>query len=303
MKVNITTVLLFLLLPSLSFSQEQFNQYFDGADTIQSSIKIHFNGDSTNIWQIGKPQKKLFNAASTIPNALLTDTINNYPSNDSSSFEYTVTPWTNDGILAIQWMQKLDMDAGNDFGLIEFSVDSGDTWKNVFDNPHIYNFYGFDSANVDTFQNNNLAFTGTDTAWKNIWLCYELTWLSDYDSVMVRHTFVSDSVDNEHEGWMIDNLKAHVTILHTVNETEKKEYMTVGPNPTRGRIDIVTKKIDEYHIIEEMELVNVKGQVVQQWSRKPTKFYVDISDHPNGVYFLNVKTNKKAESFKVILEK
>ncbi len=297
-----------LLFPILLCGQN-FTQYFDGADTIcdpsewSSSICITINDDSTNIWQIGSPQKVQFDSAATFPNAILTDTVNHYPINNSSSFQYTVKELFSWGIVAIQWKQKLDMDFGKDGGIIEYSVDAGNTWENAFNSPYVYSFYGYDTSNVDTLQNGNFAFTGTDCVWRDIWLCYDASWLNWNDSILVRHTFLSDSIDNSKEGWMMDNLLMHITIIHTVNEVEQEEYMTISPNPTTGIVNIATKKINDVHIIEKIELVNVEGRVLEQWGISPTKFYVDIGHHPDGIYFLHVKTNIKSEVFKIVLDR
>ena len=43
-----------------------------------------------NIWQIGVPHKTFFNTAYTLPNAIVTDTMNVYPVNNSSAFELIV---------------------------------------------------------------------------------------------------------------------------------------------------------------------------------------------------------------------
>ena len=105
-----------------------------------------------------------------------------------------------------------------------------------------YNFYGFDATNKDTLINGDYAFSGTDTTWKNIWLCFDYSWIISIDNLSFRYTLKSDSVNNNREGWMIDNLISHITLIHTVNEVKEEEYMKVGPNPTSGRIDISTKK-------------------------------------------------------------
>lgn len=307
MKTKIITRLIGLTFPFLGFGQ-YYSQYFDGADTLCESnlssraLCVTIDSGSTNIWQIGLPQKMIFDSAATYPNAIVTDTVNYYPVNNTSSFQYTIDPSTNWGILAIQWKQKLDTDYGFDGGVVEFSVDSGNTWENAFNNPYVYNFYGYDTSNVDTIQNGTMVFTGTDSTWKNIWLCYDMAWLNWNHGILVRHTFLSDSIDNNKEGWLIDNMLAHITLIHTVNEIEQQEYMIISPNPTTGRVNITTKKIDEPHIIEKMELINIEGKIVQQWSVSPTKFYVDIGNHPNGIYFLNIKTNIQSETFKIVLE-
>ncbi|MCD4730592.1 MAG: T9SS type A sorting domain-containing protein [Bacteroidales bacterium] len=302
MKTKFIAVLIGLFVPFFGFNQT-YSQYFDGADTSAfNSIFVQVDTSALNVWQIGPPQKIIFDSAVTFPNVIMTDTINFYPVNNTSGFQFTIIPWVTWGILAIQWMQKLDMDSGADGGVIEFSVDGGNSWENVFNNPYVYNFYGYDSTNVDTLPSGQIAFTGTDSTWKDLWLCYDMTWLSLNDSIMVRHTFISDSVDNSKEGWMIDNLLVHVTIIHTVNEVEQEEYLKIQPNPTTGKIDIIARKIDGFHIIEKMELIDMEGKVVQEFGISPTKFFIDIGHHQDGIYFLKIKTNLQIETFKVVLQ-
>ena len=189
MKEKIIIGLISLVIPFLVQGQT-YSQYFDGADTSAfNSLLINIDTSSSNIWQIGQPQKIIFDTAATFPNAIVTDTSNYYPTNNTSSFSFGVDPqWFGWGILALQWKQKLDMDIDYDGGIIEFSSDTGNTWKNVFNNPYVYNFYGFDTANQDTLISGDYAFSGTDSTWKDIWLCFDLSWLSFSDSLMFRYT-------------------------------------------------------------------------------------------------------------------
>ena len=120
---------------------------------------------------------------------------------------------------------------------------------------------------------------------------------------MVKHTIFCDSVDNNNEGWMMDNLLMHLTIIHTVNVVEQEEYLVVAPNPTTGRVEISTKKLNEYHIIEKMELLDSNGRMLENWKNIPTKFFIDISNYPNGLYYLNIQTNKENKASKIILQK
>lgn len=306
MKTKHILSILMVFIATFSFGQN-YQQYFDRADTIcdpnisPSSICISISGDSANIWQIGIPQKSIFDSAATFPNALLTDTIDFYPPNNSSGFQFTIVPWTNRGVLAIQWKQKLDMDEGLDGGKIEFSVDAGATWQNVFNNPHVYNFYGFQPTNQDTLPNGEVVFSGTDSLWRDIWLCYDMTWLSLNDSIRVRFTFTSDTIDNPKEGWIIDNMLAHLTIIHTVSEVKPEKYLNVYPNPTSDIIHIETQKIQDFHIIEQMVLVNSAGQIVDEWKRIPTKFFINVKKYSNGLYNLNIKTNIKSETVPIVI--
>lgn len=290
---------------ALPVSGQTISQYFDGADTAAwNSIFVEIDPDTANVWHIGQPQKTIFDSAATVPNAILTDTINPYPKNNVSSFTFKIQPeyfeW---GILALQWKQKLAMEAGMDGGIIEFSLDDGFTWQNVFNNPYVYNFYGFDLQNQDTLANGEFAFSGTDESWKDIWLCFDVSFLYIYDSIPFRYTFISDSSDTGQEGWMIDNLMAHITIIHTVNEKPQNEFFSVYPTVTSGLVNIQTVKLDEFHVIEELRVISINGEVVEKMGPVPTKFYLDISKHPEGLYYLLIKTNIQTGVFPVILNK
>lgn len=290
----------------ITSTQAQFyQQYFDGIDTSASnSIIIDFGSDTTNIWQVGSPQKTIFHSAATQPNALVTDTINFYPVNDTSSFTYRLfNPVFAFGVFALQWMQKIDYDRDRDGGMIEYTTNGGATWVNVFNDPYVYNFYGFDTLNVDTMGGNNYGFSGTDTTWRNVWLCFDMSFLTLFDTIDFKFTSISDSVDNHKEGWMIDNMFSQLTFVHTVKSEKMDDYLKIFPTPTSGTIYIEAEKQNGFHIIEWMELTDVQGRVVKKYGVSPTKFNIDISDLPDGNYFLRVKTNLQEKTLPVILNK
>ncbi|MDQ3112120.1 MAG: T9SS type A sorting domain-containing protein [Bacteroidota bacterium] len=303
-KIYVTVILLTLFIRYAS-AQTQF-QYFDGADTMYyNSVNISIDTAATNIWQIGPPQKIIFDSASTQPNVIVTDTINNYPVNNTSRFTANILNqfWPN-GVYAIQWKQKLDLDTNGDGGMLEFTIDHGLTWQNAFNNPYVYNFYGFQPSNVDTLNNGQLAFSGTDSTWRDIWLCFDLSWMSQFpDTITFRFSLISDSVNTAREGWMIDNMISHITIIHTVGTIQHENYLNVFPNPTSDIVHVETQKIAGFHIIEHMELVDVQGKVVAQWNNIPTKFWFDAGKYGAGTYVLNIKTNLKSESFPIIVTK
>ena len=289
-----------------STTAQVYTQYFDGADTIfDNSVNVELDTSNSNIWQIGASQKIIFDSAATVPNAIVTDTINSYPVNNVSRFTIKIhnqiQSW---GILAVQWKQKLDMDTTYDGGIIEFTTDHGLSWQNAFNNPYVYNFYGYETGNQDTLNTGEYAFSGTDSTWRDIWLCFELSWMSQFpDTLMFRFTLKSDSVDNAKEGWLIDNFIAHLTVIHILDDVEKKEYLTVYPNPSTGIIYIETRKLMDFHIIESMELVNAQGRVVERWTNIPTRFWFDSGKYDDGLYYLKVKTNIQSETVPIIVTK
>ncbi|HEX4886763.1 MAG TPA: hypothetical protein VFV37_01840, partial [Luteibaculaceae bacterium] len=267
----------------LSAAQGQFQrQYFDGEDTSATeAIRIYFDKETGSTWKVGEPQKVLFNRASTVPNALATQLTGTYPASDSAFVELRIGSQTAFGIMALQWVQKLDYEDGLSGGTIEISTDGGNTWQSAFNNPFVYNFYGFKEENVDTLPNGMVGFSGRDTSWADIWLCFDYTWMNQLeDSLRVRFVHTSSDVEEMREGWMIDNIQARTTIVHTVGEQKQAEYARIYPNPSKNTLHIELQKQDGAHIIEELRIYNELGQLMCRHERIPTKFFVRVDNYP-----------------------
>lgn len=307
MKQFYSVLALLCFATSPSFAQYYFSEYFDG-ENIYEPLIIEIDTSSQNRWQIGPPHKLIFNTASTQPNVIVTDTINPYLPDDTSSFIVKIPNYAFDfgNIIALQWMQKIDISDDGDGGLIEFSIDNGITWQNAFNNPYVYNFYGYQTNNLDTLPGGEYAFSGTDPQWRDIWLCFDYNWTNQTqlsDSMFFRFTLLSDSTFENKEGWMLDNFLAHSTFIHTVTEKEQEHYIEVYPNPANDIINIQVKKLMEFHIIESMELIDQMGRTVDSWKNIPTKFWFDTSRYKNGNYYLNVKTNLRSESIPIVIQR
>ena len=109
-------LLSFLLLINIVLSQT-FDINFEN----QTPYLIN---DSTSIWQVGEPNKTIFNEAYFSLNAIITDTVNTYPSNDSSSFIIAFTPIYCTAPV-ISFYHKYDTDSAKDGCYIEYSIDHG----------------------------------------------------------------------------------------------------------------------------------------------------------------------------------
>jgi len=293
------------LLSLNSWSQTKV-QYFDGNDTITyNSLIMKIDTASAHTWQIGKPQKTKFTSAATYPNVIVTDTVNPYRTNDSSQFTVSLEhPAWGSGVMALRWKQRIDLDKKHDGGIVEYSLDTGKTWKNVFNNPYVYSFYGFDSSNKDTLTSGEFAFSGTDSAWKDIWLCFHFSYLASTDSIMFRFTLKSDSVDSVKDGWMMDNFRVDITYAHTIaKDPAHNKSINVFPTATSGIVNIEAPTVQQYHIIETLYVINSVGKVVKEYRQCPPKFWVDISDQPPGTYFVKVKTNLYSGTYPITLHR
>ncbi|MBA3683111.1 MAG: hypothetical protein H0W73_18400 [Bacteroidetes bacterium] len=103
-----TIIFILFTFVSLTIRCQTYNQFFDGFNTNPSnSIIVGIQTSSTNIWQIGAPQKTMFNSASTLPKVIITDTINTYPINNVSTFTFAIKNTASGFPYALQWKQKL----------------------------------------------------------------------------------------------------------------------------------------------------------------------------------------------------
>ena len=134
-------------------------------------IKIdtaHIDSNNTYLWQIGNTSK-LFFADSGSVRGIMTDTISHYPINANSWFVLRSFPVSNE---IISFRHKYQTQAGRDGGIVEFSIDSGQSWYDVLCNSNpdsmgdIFsvftdNFYGTN----DTLSSGERAFSGMSSGW------------------------------------------------------------------------------------------------------------------------------------------
>jgi hypothetical protein len=211
-----------------------------------------------NIWQIGIPNKQYFNSAFSVPNAIVTDLNYTYPPNNHSTFQFSFkkpAPYFNWINMRLQFIHKFDTDSLYDGGYVEISYDGGQTWTNIINdtNPGGINTAPFYSAN-DTIIGGIPAFTGRSNNWQvaslmSLW-SYENSFT--VDSCVIRFNFISDSIDNGREGWMIDDIWFEVYYyFDDISEYNDMKEVTIFPNPlTETSVFIINNRNKEkYYII------------------------------------------------------
>ena len=99
--------------------------------------------------------------------------------------------------------------------------------------------------------------------------------------------FSNKAVDQDE---LYDEAVAWVTQSRKASISSVQRHLRVGYNRAA-------------RIIEEMELLDASGKILDTWKLVPTKFFIDISTYSNGVYYLRIQTNKKSEVVKVLLQK
>ncbi|MBN1186802.1 MAG: hypothetical protein JXB49_31275 [Bacteroidales bacterium] len=134
----ILTCMLTLILPRI-FSQYDLDGNFDlnfDDNYVLNHLTIDTISNPNNIWQVAAPQKGEFIHAFSVPNVIITDSVNSYPVNDTSSFIITNVAlgegFDNQHTVILEGQYFVDSDSLQDYGKIEFSPDNGATWVDLF---------------------------------------------------------------------------------------------------------------------------------------------------------------------------
>lgn len=302
MKKNLLLALLISFQAAASYSQ-YYTQYFDGLDSnLLEAILVYPDTNNYDVWQFGTPQKTYFESASTVPDVLITDTINYYPDSVSTYAWFQVPQdalWA--GGLAIQWVQKIDLDTNKDGAFVEFSSDSGVTWQNAMYHPDVYQYYGWDFANEGTDHTGEPCFTGTDTLWKNVWLCFLYDYLGTIDNLYVRYRLSSDTIQTNQEGWMIDNLMVAATWFHPVAEQSKVSDYKIYPSVSQGTISITRTSTYKNGGTAKMKLLSMNGQFIQDLGQVTDESTIDLSGLSSGRYLISIENGMNSEMHEIII--
>lgn len=259
--------------------------------------------DSNSLWQIGMPQKTLFDAAYTLPNALVTDTLNPYPINDTSSFTILHLAWqgfTFPQNVFMEFQYQIDSDSLTDYGTIEFSPDNGSSWINLLTDSVLIdtlNNYYWHAYSWGTGRIVLNPFTGSSNGWKlfsimNMGYLGSAFHIQDGDTVLYRFTFISDSIQTNKDGWMIDNF-AFEDYAESVVSLPKNTFQSKAfPNPASEQLSIEFENLENEHF--ELFLYNAYGQLILTKQIEAANF-IDISLHllPQGIYHYELKNKKK----------
>ena len=269
------------------------------------------NSQHGSIWLIGVPSKTYFNSSYTAPNAIFTDTAY-YPVNNYSYFDLIIKDtiqygWHSLGEGILGFWHKYDTDTLRDGGFITISYDGGSTWKNMIDDTNMIamqttNFY----SHSDTINGNIPAFSGHSNGWEYAqiyWFWFGLCKDGPNDSLVVRFNFKSDSINNNKEGWLIDQIffngyKITGNIYNKVNSNEIKVY----PNPAKDilNIEFTNPNGTDY----TFSLFDNQGKRVFILNKiRTNKILLNTSDLNDGVYFYTLAHNGKSETGKIIINK
>jgi len=314
--------LLFLIVPIVFVSFVAEATTFQWGDTTEVEL-ITFESESTyfvqgtpttNIWQVGQPSKTLFTEAYSGANAVTTDTLNPYPANNHSWFDLVLAIYDFDyPYVGIEFLQKLNTTKSNDGGYLTVSYDYGVTWINIIEDTISFSewlktpSFPLETRNLyskeDSLYNGEFGFSGESLGWEKV----QFSWYTMmekkgywYDTMIVRFNFISDTIPENKDGWMIDNIRLFwVDLGGSVHETSIVSNLDVFPNPVNELTVIRTKN---QQAIQKIEVFSINGQLVVTNIVQSNEYHFHKNNLQPGIYFMKCTFgNASSEIIKLII--
>lgn len=273
---------------------------FENTDYCHSDyLYLDTISDTNNIWQIGHPQKAIFNSAYSSAKAIVTDTINPYTINDTSSF--TIVHHCMGGfsfesylVATLSASYRVDCDSLNDFGRIEFSPDNGNFWIDLL-NDTVYEQY----IVWDIPDNPKPTFTGNSQGWKyfsvNIGSLGPVFNIQPFDTVLYRFTFISDSIEHNRDGLMFDAIDLY-DYAQSISEFSERSS-TLYPNPATHSATLEFE--NPTNTAFNLQFFDITGRVIMEQSAITTDRITLNTQHlPAGIYHYRLMAaEEKLQSF------
>lgn len=235
-KPTLKNIITFIIIIICSTSvNAQWAWWLDFEDLQLNSERVHIDTIGGNSWSIGAPNKAVFSSAYSSSNVIVTDTLNPYPINDTSSF--IITHLASGGWdygypgITIEGWYNVDSDTLTDYGYLEFSHDLGLTWYSL-DSVNNHGCCAGAGELIPTL-------TGRSDGWEKFRYCIcQPDTVSYEDTIYYRFTFISDNIHTNKDGLMFDSF-IFEDWVENIEENSKNS------NPKLIRIVDITGRVTE----------------------------------------------------------
>ncbi len=104
--------------------------------------------------------------------------------------------------------------------------------------------------------------------------------------MIIRFNFISDDVENNREGWMIDNIKLYSIYLGDGIDETKPLKFNLSPNPMTETAMI---ELTDYREVE-LSILDMQGRMVRQQTYfNNQSIFIHKDELISGIYFVKIK--------------
>lgn len=307
--MRIIILLLTISVLSLDLSAQWGELEWDTITFEQPYEYLEIDKSVHNIWQIGEPEKVFFDSAFSNSKAIITDTENSYPINNYSFFDLYIgdfnVDWYPEDIF-IEIKHKFETDTMKDGGYITVSWDNGESWMNIISdsvypgpgNPAWKNENLYSST--DTLFNGTSGFSGKSSGWVSTWFAWHQipsslksnNLIMESDTMILRFNFISDEIDTDKEGWVIDDIRLYsVDLGGAVSHTQITDKFSIYPNPSTGISTIPVEEDYQAVIIKVIDLLGKNMNLEYFKTNEP--IILDSKNYKPGLYIVHLTVDNK----------
>lgn len=217
----------------------------------------------------------------------ITDSPNSSYGNNENSTIFLSNQIDLSGVIAanITFQAKWDIENNFDYVQFEVSINNGVSWIpqcGNFTNPGVSNQNG---------ANNEPLYDGTQNTWVE-----ETIELSDYigQLILLRYRLVTDDSLVE-DGFYFDDLRVNIIEDNLGVDDVISQNFKLFPNPTSDQLNINSLK-ENYDI----GVYTIRGQLIYESQKNSGNIILDYSNYSKGVYLLNITSEGRTQTFKVI---
>ncbi len=88
-----------------------------------------------------------------------------------------------------------------------------------------------------------------------------------------------------------------------INDVALSGLLNVFPNPTSGKFSVIASPAFSDTKQSQIEIYNSLGEKIYSTNSPITQSHIDLSQKPDGLYFLKIKTEKGIVSKKIVLSR
>jgi hypothetical protein len=269
----------------------QLNPFFgivqiDACDFTDTCAYVMIQEPSNNLWVRGESQKTTLTHDGKV---MITDSVYTYPNETNTSFEIHWPAWQQYPFsLILGFHHSMNSDSLLDGGIIEVSRDYGLSWTNVIEDQSNILFLSNELyTNADTLFTGEKGFSGT---FSDRFTEIEWVWMFPVkdiptDTMYYRFRFISDTIDNTKEGWMISDITFSYADLGSGIEEMSLFDFSISPNPSNGWININASSEVDKAILRDLNGNIVQTELLAQ------KKVLNCSGLSKGIYFLQLLTS------------
>jgi hypothetical protein len=311
-----------------------FNYHDKFEESYYFDMFLYYNYDTTGIlelntlgldslWTVGMPNKDNWDTTFLMqhsrPLALMTDTQNYYPNSNHSVFNLNIEKpaWTyyynycwSKFIFSMSYV--CDTDTLKDGMFIEVSFNGGEDFVNILDTSAIYNaenspdlienLTDYKSSYVqDTILGFSGGIFGNIPEQSNFsGFAAEFWWDDengfDVTNARIRVHFVSDNVDNNKKGIIIDDLSILVEEwCHYVNieefKHEENEIVYMTPNPITENSKIFFENTE--NDLAQIRIFSNTGKLVDMYTTRDNFIEISKFEFNKGIYIFKIQVVDK----------